>query len=75
MFICIAYLYIGMWRSAFAWHTEDADLYSINYLYTGAPKQWYAISPAYGRMFEDLIAGTSSHTLSPNLVFACRVKG
>jgi jumonji domain-containing protein 2 len=30
-----AMLYFGSWRSMFAFHTEDLDLYSINYNHTG----------------------------------------
>ncbi|CAB9515133.1 specific demethylase 4A [Seminavis robusta] len=39
------YLYMGMWASVFAVHTEDMNLLSINYLHAGAPKVWYAVAP------------------------------
>ncbi|GFH19606.1 Jumonji domain-containing protein, partial [Haematococcus lacustris] len=60
------YLYFGQWRTMFPWHTEDMDLYSVNYLHFGAPKQWYVVPPHHRERFEQM-----AKSLVPQLASSC----
>lgn len=51
------YLYFGMWRATFAWHVEDMDLFSINYIHFGAPKFWYSVPQGRANALEQTMRG------------------
>lgn len=58
--ICLAgittpYLYIGGYGTIFAWHTEDLDMNSINYLHYGASKFWYCIAADDAKKFQSYL--------------------
>ena len=52
--VSIPMLYFGTWRAFFAYHVEDLNLYSINYLHTGAAKSWYCIPLKHKQLFESM---------------------
>ncbi|KAI4964740.1 hypothetical protein ZWY2020_059733 [Hordeum vulgare] len=48
-------LYLGMLFSWFAWHVEDHDLHSLNYMHLGAAKTWYGVPRDAALAFEDVV--------------------
>ena len=61
-----AYVYFGMWKATFSWHSEDMDLYSINFVHHGAPKTWYCVPPKHGHLLEK-----ACQDLFPNVATWC----
>lgn len=48
-------VYIGMLFSWFAWHVEDHELHSLNFLHTGSSKTWYSVPGSYASKFEEAV--------------------
>ncbi|KAK1319732.1 Lysine-specific demethylase REF6 [Acorus calamus] len=48
-------IYVAMMFSWFAWHVEDHDLHSLNYLHHGAGKTWYGVPSDAGFAFEEVV--------------------
>lgn len=48
-------VYIGMLFSWFAWHVEDHELHSLNFLHTGSSKTWYSVPGDYAFTFEEVV--------------------
>ncbi|KAJ4838142.1 hypothetical protein Tsubulata_035229 [Turnera subulata] len=48
-------IYLGMLFSWFAWHVEDHELHSMNFLHIGSPKTWYSVPGDYAFAFEEVI--------------------
>ncbi|XP_074381751.1 lysine-specific demethylase JMJ705-like isoform X2 [Apium graveolens] len=48
-------VYMGMMFSWFAWHVEDHDFHSLNYLHMGDAKTWYGVPSDSAIAFEEAI--------------------
>jgi hypothetical protein len=44
-----------MMFSWFAWHVEDHDLHSLNYMHMGAGKTWYGVPREAAVAFEEVV--------------------
>lgn len=48
-------VYMAMLFSWFAWHVEDHDFHSLNYLHMGAGKTWYGVPRDAAVAFEEVV--------------------
>lgn len=46
---------VGMFGTSFAWHREDRNHFSINYLHDGEPKVWYSVPAQFAERLEQAI--------------------
>ena len=69
--ITTPYMYFGMFFTFFCWHTEDNDLYSINYMIGGKPKTWYCVPDHGAEGFEKVLKETypDFHERMPDLQY------
>lgn len=58
------FLYVGMAGTCTAFHIEDGDLLSINYLHEGKPKIWYVVPAAEGWKLVQLVRRYTSEYCS-----------
>lgn len=49
------FIYLGMFGTSFAWHREDRNLCSINYLHYGESKVWYTVPTEYAERLEETL--------------------
>jgi len=65
------FMYFGCMFSFFSWHTEDNDLFSINYMLFGEPKVWYSVPADAAEQFEAVLKDRfpALHDKFPDLQF------
>ncbi|KAL7099182.1 hypothetical protein ACP275_09G066800 [Erythranthe tilingii] len=64
-------VYVAMMFSWFAWHVEDHDLHSMNFLHMGAGKTWYGVPREAAVAFEEVIREHGySGEINPLVTFA-----
>lgn len=64
-------VYVAMLFSWFAWHVEDHDLHSLNYLHMGSGKTWYGVPRDAAVAFEEVVRVNGyGEEINPLVTFA-----